>query len=212
MFERKEYTLEYLLIYLEFKNQINKFNIEKLGHKKINKLFKNTSPQLKFIYLHNVLAKFNKYFYNEDFIYLDKLKLIIKNNKLVLNERESQFIYLLEERIFSKNRKLKSLDTNVKLLKNETLYVKYKRGYLYFLNQNYYKNIINGNILITNKRIIINSKENISNYEFFYYQIHNPEFKKYGFEFIYGKEQVLLRSHDQQTLCNIIKRFQKNLN
>ena len=212
MFERKEYTLNYLLTHLEFKNKLNKFNIEKTSIQKINKLFKNTSPQMRFVYLHNTLAKYNKYFYKEDYIYLDKLRYIIKINKLILNAKEEEFLYLLEERIFNKNRKLKSLDTNITLLKNEKLYVKYKRGYLYFFSQNIYKNIINGEILITNKRIIINTENHFNNYEFYYSEMKKYWYKKYGFEFYYGEEQVLLRSHDQRTLCNIIKRLKKDIN
>ncbi len=210
MFRRYSYSTEYFLTYFSYRQKINKYNIDKLSATKINKILVDVEPQMRFLFLHNVIANFNRTFYSEDYIYLDKLKKIIKSNKIILNTKEIQFIYLLEERVFSKVRILKVLDTFFPLHKKENLYAKYQDGKVYFWDKNYYKNIIHGEILLTNKRIIVKPLDKYNDYEFDFVHMTNYSYQPYGFEFNYGKEKVLIRAHDQATLCNIIKRFEKN--
>lgn len=210
MFQRYSYSSEYLLAYLSYRKKINKHNIDKLSSYKINKILQNEDPQIRFLYLHNVLFRFNKSYYKEDYIYLDKLKKIINKHKIILNTQETQFLYLLEERIFTRIRTLKILDSYYPFLKNENLYARYKKGKVYFLDKDRYKTIIHGELLLTNKRIIIKAFEKQNDYEFYYNQMTETDLTSYGFEFYYGKEKVLIRTHDQLTLCNMIRRFQKN--
>ena len=211
MFRRYDYSTEYFVTWLTYRKKINKYNINKLSASKINKILRGVDQQLRFIFLHNVLASYNKAFYEENFIYLDKLKKIILKNKIILNTKETQFIYLLEERIFNKVRTLKILDTFYPLMKGENLYAKYKDGKIYFWDNRNYKNIVHGQLLLTNKRIIVQAIDKTYNdYEFYYSQIKKHDFKPYGFEFNYGDEKVLIRAHDQSTLCNLLKRFEHN--
>jgi hypothetical protein len=116
----------------------------------------------------------------------------------------------LEERIFTRLRKLKILDTFHPFNKGENLYAKYQDGKVYFLDKFYYRNIIHGEIFLTNKRILVKTLNKFSDYEFHYDQMKNFKYKVYGFEFGYGKEKVLIRAHDQLTLCNMMRRFEKN--
>jgi uncharacterized protein YehS (DUF1456 family) len=119
----------------------------------------------------------------------------------------------MEERIFALERNIKRLDVSEPLANHEYVYAKFDKGFIYVNDEkNNLKPIKNGVLLISNHRLIIQNKVS---YSIYYDNIKNIEYKKYGFSFFFEEMEMILRSHDQETLNNtldiIFKRKVKNV-
>ena len=207
MFNKFEFSFQYFICYMKYKKKINVDNIDKLHKKKIDNILVNVDLNTKEVFIKNLLSKYHDKFYEESYPFLDKIKWIIHQNNIILNTREEQYMLLLEERIFSKIRTLKILDTHYPLNNSENLYARYSKGKTFIKRGNFFRIIRRGKLLITNKQVILQTPNNVANLEFNYSKMRCIQYTKYGFIFKYKKDVFLLRAHDQKTLCNFIGRF-----
>lgn len=185
-----------------YSNLVNKDNIESLSKKFLKNVFKDEEPKWREIYLHNVIDQWIKSNVQNRINYKILCKIIKKSN-IKLNQLEEHNIFLIEERVFSIDRHIKTLDVFNKLLDKENVGVKFINATL-FLKKETLSTIKKGDLLLTNKRLIIIGDENIA---FHWITMSDPTYNNYGFSFIYLKKEYVVRIYDQITLNNTIKNF-----
>ncbi len=198
------------VIHSQYRNDLNYQNIEKLRRWQIKRIFKNEDRKIRDWYLRSVINEWNNYQENDSRLTYIKLKKIIKKCQLKLSGIEKHRLFQQEERIFMTERHLKKLDTFVNLPKNEFVYANFHRMTLYEL-QTAYKNrndeihaVTKGNLLITNKRFLIEDEGDAPNKSFMFSQLQEYTYKRYGFQFKLKNKIYVLRIHDYKSLNNII--------
>ena len=204
MFKRSYELPISIIINKQYKGIVDAENIFRLSKNKLRKIFKREDKDIKNIYLHNVIEKWwrNAEETEENFKLLKK---IIRRCEIVLNQVETHNIFLIEERIFAKTRHIKQLDVNIDLKNKEVVGVKYLSAILYNKKTTLKRNI-EGDLLISNKRLIIKGDNQI---DFYWTNISNVKYENYGFEFKYKGAMYVIRIHDQQTLNNTIMNIYK---
>ena len=203
-FWEKKYLIE------KYHELVNKDNIEKISHHSIHEIFLDEDPKLKYKYLHLVVDNwFNQKYQKTESSY-KTLRKIVKKTKLRINEIEKHNLLLLEERVFSLIRHLKSLNVDFKLLPSEKAVIKFVDAQLYFEGK-MLKQILSNDLIITNKRIIFYlGTNNIKTFS--WEKVRYIKYKEYGIVFSYKGVELVIRIHDQQTLANTLKNFFKKFN
>lgn len=204
MFKRPINPVMKKLLKMQYGQLVNAENISSLKGSFIKKTFKDEEPDKKDLYLHNVINEWweNSKKSEDEF---DKLKKIIKRAKISLNQVEKHNLFLIEERIFSITRHIKVLEVSANLLPKEQVGVKFVNSTIY-KKEKTLSTLASGDLLLTNRRIIITGEEIIAVY---WSAIKNIKYGSYGFEFAHKEETFVIRIHDQDTLNNTIKNFIK---
>ncbi len=192
----------------KYKNIINQYNLESISFFKFKKIFKDEDKLWKESYIHNLI---NKWFLNqkENEITFKKLKWIIFKSRIQLNQIEKHNLFLIEERIFSIDRHIKILEVNEKLFAKEKVGAKFTNA-KFFLNKELLIKLDDGNLNITNFRIMFITKQKIKYFN--WNKIYNVKHEKYGFCFSFKNENFVIRIHDQITLNNTIKNLYRKIN
>ena len=204
MFKRPINIFVKKILQKQYDDQINADNILSLSSRNIKSIFKGEDEEYKEVFLHNLIDRW----WNEqeqNFITFKNLKRIIKTSKIKLNQIEKHNLFLIEERIFSIDRHIKILEVSNPLLKDETVGAKFVNASVY-TNDGKLKTFSEGDLLLTNRRILITSSGELS---FFWSNIEDPKYPAYGFDFKYKDERFVIRIHDQITLNNTIQNFAK---
>lgn len=205
MFKRQTNFFQSRLLKHKYQHLINAQNIEHLSSFKVWRILKKESFQNKQWYLHHVL---NQWFKDNNVVsikFLNRLKRIIRKNKIILNELEHHNLNLLEERIFSRMRHIKVLNVNLKLFNKEISYVRFDLAQVYINNKVKLLQLLEGELLMTNRRFIIYNSTLNQTMSFFYRNIETFLFKHYGLEITTSKGTFLIRIHDQVTLNQTFK-------
>lgn len=180
---------------------VNEENIFDLSKRKIRKVFKKEDKDIVEKYLHNIVDKWVAKNYKNDAGSIKVLKKLIKRVGITLDEMEQDNMLILEERAFSLYRHIKRLEFNVKLHENEYAGAKFTNAHL-FHGGKILVELLDGEVIITNKRIIFIGKEEAN---FNFSKLKQIRYTNYGFEFNYDHVKYILRIHDQITLNNTMK-------
>ena len=194
-------TMEY-----KYKNLLNWDNIESTSRFSINKILKKETLKDKQVFLHLTLDKWIVNMELEDDELFKRLKKLIRKTKIKLTDIEKESLFVLEERSFSIDRHIKDIEVNLKLFKKEKVGVKFTNAKL-FLNDKKLTLQHKGDLLITNRRIIIVVSKNGQDtmIPFMFSKIEEYEYKDYGFVFrTKDEDEFVIRIHDQKTLNNTI--------
>ena len=194
-------TMEY-----KYKNLLNWDNIESTSRFSINKILKKETSKDKQVFLHLTLDKWIVNMELEDDELFKRLKKLIRKTKIKLTDIEKESLFVLEERSFSIDRHIKDIEVNLKLFKKEKVGVKFTNAKL-FLNDKKLTLQHKGDLLITNRRIIIVVSKNGQDtmIPFMFSKIEEYEYKDYGFVFrTKDEDEFVIRIHDQKTLNNTI--------
>lgn len=172
----------------------DEFSLEKITYFKVKKLWKKEGEKLTRLFFHNLISDWITNNYVEEDRFLVNLKKYIRKSQIRLNDFEQDQLLTIEERIFSKQRHIKLLLVNINLDKGEQAGAKFTDAILYkneaFCDQ--------GNVIFTNKRIII---EGHKNYNFYYDKLQIISGTDKGL-FIRELDDFLITIHDQKTLAN----------
>lgn len=203
MFKEKMGILNSILLKKQYKELISAGNIESLSYGKIKKILKSEEHDVRNIYLHNVIADWWEK-QDETYESFKKLKKLFKKTKINITDLDKYNLFLIEERIFSTQRHIKTIDVKMELLPKESVGVKYTKASLYERNKKL-ENINNGEVLFTNVRIIfIDKSQTVS---FNWEELSKVKYKYYGFEFRFNSKIYVIRIHDQKTLNNTLENF-----
>ena len=192
---------------LKWKQKINYKNILNYKKKDIKKIRKSLSDDEYNFLMSKILNNYIKNNYKLDISFISKIKKIINMTNVKLSNKEIMKLRLIDEWVFTKNRKLKELDTNIPLDKNEYLYAQFENAHLFIKNGFLNREIFSGNLLLTNKAIIL-LKDTKVEFKFFYSKIKNKSsFYDYGYEFILNKKKYILTIYNQITLKLTLKKL-----
>lgn len=191
-------------------NQINHKNILTYKKSSIKKITKKLTSNEYNKLMRKILNRFIKKNYKLDINFISKVKKIISLTNVELSNKEIIKLRLIEEWIFTKNRKLKKLDTNIPLDKNEFLYAQFDNAHLFVKSGFLTYEIISANLLLTNKAIILWESVN-KNFKFSYSKIDKKStFHDYGYVFIFQNKKYILTIHSQVTLKLTLQKLMNN--
>ncbi len=186
----------------KYKNDLNFKNIETISRWSIKKILKTESTKDREIFLHGLAAKWIFNSELSDDVLFTKLKKIIRKTRIILSDIENHKLFILEERAFSIDRHIKDILVNIKLRKKESVGAKFVKAKL-FSQKRKLKLIEKGDLLISNKRIILVFEEEITSFDFF--KMLEYEYKEFGFYFkLKTGQKYLIRIHDQEALNNTL--------
>lgn len=186
----------------KYQREIDSFNINKLPKRAIKKIFKEEDKTLVEGYLHNLLDSWFKREYKNTQPFFISLKKLIKRTGIKLNEIEKHDMLILEERVFSIDRHIKVLEVNFELKHHEKAGAKFTRAKLFRKMNNRLKQEDVGDLIFTNKRIILLGYEKKA---FSWKDITEMDYQETGFLFKINSLTYVLRIHDQIALNNTIK-------
>lgn len=188
----------YSILKREYGKIINWKNIVHVSRFKLWTIFKKETKNIKEVYLRNTLAEWIDNFEGSDDNLFSKLKKILRKTKIKLNDIERDRLLVLEERAFSEIRQIKTIEVDYRLSKGEFVGVKYINSHLYEKNKKI-KKLFEGDLLISNQRIIFDGFDKSFRFKNFYGYSYN----KHGLEFqMKNGEVYLIRIHDSKTLKN----------
>ena len=172
---------------------------------KFKKLFNNEEPKLVLSYSIYIINKYIEQNYFENTQFLSLLKKLLWRARINLKDLNAQQLLLLEERVFSKNRNIKTLSTNFPIRKNERIGIKFTNAHLFKKLKNRFSLISNGQLLVSNSRIIFITNQ--KDFLFYWKTITNINYNIGGFTFKYNDEQFTIAIHDNRALNNTIENY-----
>lgn len=205
MLERKINFITNKLLKKEYASKVHKDNIEKLSSFQIWRIFRYEKPEIKDLYLHNVIAEWYAEQKHGEYKTFAKLKRLIMKTKISLNNVECYEIDLLEERLFSQNRHIKALDVNFDLNPKEIVWIKFVDATIQWMSE-LQQEIKNGNLMFSQERIIVETGNPDESISIFYKNVKNIHFSNSGMEVQIKKPNIVfsISIHDNKSLLNTL--------
>lgn len=177
-----------------YKFYAQEFSFENISLKRVKALYKKEGEKLVRPFLHHLISDWILANYQENDHFMVLLKRYLYKAKIVLNDLEEDQILTMQERIFSRFRHIKLLLVNTVLDKGEHAGAKFTNASLFCEG-----NLLTiGNLILTNKRIIL---EGTKNYSFYYDKVSKIKTSDEGLVIV-DLKSYLITIHDAQTLIN----------
>lgn len=140
--------------------------------------------------------------------FINRFKKLIKKFDLVLNAKEEEFIYFVQEVNFTLWRPIKIVPVNFNLEKKENFFFKNHDVNIHTINKDNKITFLNrGTLLLTNQRLII--EDEISKNHLFFYlnKIEKIENLEYGIKIKIDKKYYLLREQNNVLILALLHRI-----
>ena len=207
MIKRYINIIDRKILETKYGHVINKYTISKVSKMELDLVFQDEDKALREKYIHNVIQEWIDSKEDKDFIFNAKVNKVIKRTGIELTEVEKHNIFLFEEQIFSKDRHIKVIEVNEKLLKKEVVGAKFEKAKLFKLQNG--KAVISdkGSFLISNKRFLFTGK---NEWSINYNKVSKKEMTSRGLSITDKSGKIVyVQIHDLITLENTINNIFK---